>query len=52
MCIRDRIHLASEPFADVETSPRLRYAIVEVTNGAMTARKGLWSWTAQEVEAR
>jgi hypothetical protein len=27
----------------------LRYAIVKVTNGMMTAHKGVWSWTAQEV---
>ena len=43
------IHLASEPVADVETSPGSRYAIVKVTNGVMTARKGLWNWTAQEL---
>jgi len=43
------IHLASEPVADVETAPGSRYAIVRITNGVMTARKGLWSWTAQEV---
>ena len=46
------IHLASEPIADVETSPGSRYAIVKITNGVMTARKGLWSWTAQETESR
>jgi hypothetical protein len=43
------IHLASERVADAETSPRSRFAIVVITNGVMTARKGLWSWTAQEV---
>jgi hypothetical protein len=43
------IRLASEPVADVETSPGSRYAIVSITNGVMTARKGLWSWTVQEV---
>jgi hypothetical protein len=26
-----------------------RYAILKVTNGTMTARKGVWSWTAQEI---
>jgi len=26
-----------------------RYAIFKVTNGSMTAHKGAWSWTAQEV---
>jgi len=46
------IRLASEPIADVETSPGSRYAIVKITNGVMTARKGLWSWTAQETESR
>ena len=30
--------------------PGSRYAIFKVTNGAMTAHKGLWSWTAQEVQ--
>lgn len=34
---------------DVVIRPGLRYAIVKVTNGTMTARKGVWSWTAQEV---
>jgi hypothetical protein len=29
--------------------PGLRYAIVKVTNDTMTAHKGMWSWTAQEV---
>jgi hypothetical protein len=27
----------------------LRHAILRVVNGTMTARKGLWNWTAQEV---
>ena len=35
---------------DVVIRPGLRYAIVKVTNGTMTARKGVWSWTAQEVD--
>jgi hypothetical protein len=26
-----------------------RYAIFKVLNGAMTAREGVWTWTAQEV---
>jgi hypothetical protein len=26
-----------------------RYAIFKVLNGTMTARKGVWTWTAQEV---
>jgi hypothetical protein len=29
--------------------PGARYAIFKITNGTMTAHKGLWSWTAQEV---
>jgi hypothetical protein len=29
--------------------PGSRYAIFKVTNGTMTAREGVWSWTAQEV---
>ena len=29
--------------------PGSRYAIFKVTNGTMTAHKGLWSWTAQEI---
>jgi hypothetical protein len=28
--------------------PGSRYAILKVTNGTMTARKGVWTWTAQE----
>jgi hypothetical protein len=30
--------------------PGLRYGIVKVTNSTMTAHKGLWNWTAQEVD--
>jgi hypothetical protein len=30
--------------------PGSRYAILKVTNGTMTARKGVWGWTAQEVQ--
>ena len=33
---------------DVVIRPGLRYGIVKVTNGTMTAHKGVWSWTAQE----
>ena len=29
--------------------PGARYAIFKITNGTMTAHKGLWSWTPQEV---
>ena len=28
--------------------PGSRYAIFKVTNGSMTANKGVWSWTAKE----
>jgi hypothetical protein len=44
------IRLGSEDVReDVVIRPGLRYAIVKVTNSAMTARKGVWSWTAHEV---
>jgi len=44
------IHLgAANLDEDVVIRPGLRYAIVKVTNGTMTAHKGTWSWTAQEV---
>jgi hypothetical protein len=35
---------------EVVIRPGFRYAILKVTNGTMTARKGVWSWTAREVE--
>jgi hypothetical protein len=45
------IRLGTEMLAeDVVLRPGLRYAIVRVTNGTMTAHKGTWSWTAQEVK--
>jgi hypothetical protein len=45
------IHLGSEDVReDVVIRPGSRYAILKVTNGTMTARKGVWSWTAQEVD--
>jgi len=44
------IHLGSGDVAeDAVIRPGLRYAIVKVTNDTMTAHKGMWSWTAQEV---
>jgi hypothetical protein len=43
------IHLDGETAADVELSPRLRDAIVEIVNHHMTARKGAWGWTLQEI---
>jgi hypothetical protein len=44
-------YLASEYVDEVVVlRPGSRYAIVKVTNGSMTARKGVWTWTAQEVK--
>ena len=34
---------------EVVIRPGFRYAILKVTNGTMTARKGWWSWIAQEI---
>jgi hypothetical protein len=34
----------------VVIGPGLRYAIVKVTNGTMTAHKGMWTWDAHEVQ--
>jgi len=45
------IRLGSEVIPEeVVIRPGLRYAIVKVTNDMMTAHKGMWSWTAQEVD--
>jgi hypothetical protein len=45
------IRLGSEEVREeVVIRPGLRYAIVKVTNDKMTAHKGTWSWTAQEVQ--
>lgn len=35
---------------EVIIRPGSRYAILKVTNGTMTGRKGVWSWTTQEVD--
>jgi hypothetical protein len=35
---------------EVVIRPGCRYAILKITNRTMTARKGVWSWTAQEVQ--
>jgi hypothetical protein len=44
------IHLGSEDVReDFVIRPGSRYAIAKVTNGTMTAHRGVWSWTAQEV---
>jgi hypothetical protein len=45
------VHLAdNEVREEVVIHPGRRYAIFKVTNDAMTAHKGTWSWTAQEVD--
>src|ERR1700733_13610328 len=45
------IRLGSEIVPEeVVIRPGLRYAIVKVTNGTMTAHKGTWSWTAQQLK--
>jgi hypothetical protein len=44
------IRLANEEAReDVVICPGLRYAILQVTNATLTADKGVWRWTAQEV---
>jgi len=35
---------------EVVIRPGFRYAILKITNGSMTAHKGVWSWTAHEVQ--
>jgi hypothetical protein len=45
------IRLGNEDVGEeVVIRPGSRYAILKITNGTMTAHKGVWSWTAQEVE--
>jgi hypothetical protein len=46
------IYLAGEAVPDVVIAPGRRYAIVKVTNSKMTAHKGRWNWTAQEMGPR
>jgi len=44
------IHLGNEDVREeVMIRPGSRYAIVKITNGTMTVHKGVWRWTAQEV---
>jgi hypothetical protein len=43
------ISLAGEVVPGVVVAPGRRYAIVKLTNSAMTAYKGRWSWTVEEV---
>ena len=45
------IYLATESVPDIVIAPGRRYAIVKVTNSTMTARKGRWSWIAQEMRS-
>ena len=45
------IYLAGEAVPDAVIAPGRRYAIVKVTNSTMTARKGRWSWIAQEIRS-
>jgi hypothetical protein len=45
------IYLVTESVPDVVIAPGRRYAIVKVTNSTMTARKGRWSWIAQEMRS-
>jgi hypothetical protein len=35
---------------EVVIRPGCRYAILKITNHTMTARKGVWSWTSEEVQ--
>jgi hypothetical protein len=45
------IRLGSEDVGEeVVIRPGSRYGILKVTNGDMTAHKGVWSWTAQEID--
>ena len=45
------IHLAEEDGLENATiRPEMRYAIFKITNDNMTAHKGVWSWTAQELK--
>ena len=46
------ISLAGELVPDVVIAPGRRYAILKVTNSKMTAHKGQWSWTAQQIPLR
>jgi hypothetical protein len=46
------IYLGMEAVPDVVIAPGRRYAIVKVTNSNITAQKGRWSWTEQEMRLR
>jgi hypothetical protein len=46
------ISLTEELVPDVVIAPGRRYAILKITNSNMTAHKGRWSWTAQEMTSR
>ena len=45
----ERIHLEGETAGDAELSPATREAIIKIVNHDMTAEKGFWGWTLQEV---
>jgi hypothetical protein len=44
------IHLEGETAADIELSPNVRDAIVKIVDHHMTAQKGAWGWTLQEIK--
>jgi hypothetical protein len=44
------IQLEGETAADIEVSPSAREATVKIVNQHMTARKGAWGWTLQEIK--
>jgi hypothetical protein len=44
------IHLEGETATDMELSPTVRDAIVKIVNHHVTAQKGAWGWTLQEVK--
>jgi hypothetical protein len=44
------IHLEGETAADIEVSPSAREATAKIVNHHMTARKGAWGWTLQEIK--
>jgi hypothetical protein len=44
-----RIHLEGMAVGDAELSPSIREAVIKIVNHDMTAEKGFWGWTLQEV---
>ena len=45
----ERVHLEGQTAVDAELSPATREAIIKIVNHNMTAEKGFWGWTLQEV---